>query len=410
MRGIVWRLAAVLTAFMAGAATAQDLFNVSAQSTSGASQSVNVAGGNLTNLVSHLIKNEDQFSPLQNRDISATLRYADISDAIVIRKNAANTSATVLIPSIGLNKTFTAANSDDLKNQIIDYVKKNGATEYGRFLRVVNEQSVVGVTDGNPLAATAMLADHQYGMFGLEPAPFPTGQPADSLDAVCAPRFRLDVSGGIENTRVGTGYFVRGALDTAFRFSDRVGLVFSTPLLYRNIDGANIYEAGEEIALPLVIVPTRGDRSLSWTLSPYGAVGAAGSVELAAGGTFAGGGLTSSLSYSISGFTFSLADHYSYFHGYPLQLGDYHFRTDLEQQVLKNGLKISKSFAGALFVDAGITYTNFLDRAAIRNYWSPGSGIGIRFGEHAGLRFGYQADLAGGLRVHEGNVLIYLNY
>lgn len=401
-------LSVVLVA--SSSASGQDLFSVSARTASGTPQTVNVAGSNLTDLVSHLVQNQDQFAALRNRDISASLQYAGIANAITIRKNASSTSASVTIPSIGFNKTFVAANSHDLKNQIIDYLKKNGATEYGRFLRVVNEQTDVGVTDGNPLAATAMLADHQYFTFGLDPTPFQNPESPTRLDSVSTPRFRFDASGGIEHTRIGDGYFVRGALDTAFRFTDRIGLVFSTPFVYRNIDGGNIYQAGEEVALPVGIIPGRGNGSLAWTLTPYGTVGAAGSVELAAGGTFAGGGLTNSLSYTVGGFAFTLADHYSFFRGYPVHFGDYHFHTDLEQQVLKNGLKVSKTFGGTVVLDAQITYTNFLERADIRDYWSPGAGISFRFGPHAGLRVGYQADLAGSLRVHEGNLLLYVNF
>ena len=405
------RFAALLVLLVTNpAAFAQDLFNVSAQTTSGTPQTVNVAGSNLTDLVSQLIRNQDQFSTLQNRDISASLRYANISNAITIQKNATSTSASVIIPSIGLNKTFVAANSDDLKNQIIDYVKNNGATVYGKFLRVVNEQSDVGVTDGNPLAATAMLADHQYFTFGIDPAPFEAPETPNRLDSVSTPRFRFDAGGGIEHTRIGDGYFVRGALDTAFRFTDQLGLVFSTPFVYRNIEGGNIYQVGEEVALPIGIIPGRGNGGLAWTLAPYGTVGAAGSVELAAGGTFAGGGVTSSLAYTLGGFTFTLADHFSFFRGYPVHFGDYHFHTDLQQQVLKNGLKVSKTFAGSVVLDAQLTYTNFLERADIRDYWSPGAGVSLRFGAHAGLRVGYQADLAGTLRVHEGDLFLYVNY
>ena len=385
------------------------LFDINAQTTSGSAQNINVGSGNLPNLLKNLITNSDQFVSLNNRDVSATLRYGGINNAVLITKNSSDTAATVRIPSIGLTKTFNAANAGDLKNQIIDYIKRNGATEYGRFLRVVNQKSDVGVTDGNPLATTAMLADHQYFTFGLEPAPFPVDTP-NQLDSAVAPTLRFNFRGGVANTDAGSGYFLNAAFDMDFRFSNRVGLVFSSPLMYRNFQGANIYETGSQAALPIAILPTRGDRSLSWTVAPSGSLGAAGSLELASGGTFAGGGVTSSLSYPIDTFTFTLADHYSYYHGYPIHFGDYHFNTDLEQQIVKNGLKVTKSFGQTLYLDGNITYTNFLDHAAIRNYWTPGAGIGVRFGTGAGLRVGYAADLAGGFTVHQGNVQLYFNY
>jgi hypothetical protein len=389
---------------------AEDLFLITARTTTGTPQALRVGSNNLPDLVTNLIKSEQEFIPLQNRDVSAVLRYAGIDNAITIRKNANNTSATVDIPSTGLHKTFTAANENDLKNQIIDYVKKNGAAEYAKFLRVINRQSDAGVTDGNPLAATALLADHQYEVFGLQAAPFPLGATTDPLDRVSTPRFRFDVSGGAARTDQGDGYFVSGAIDVGFRFADRVGLVFSTPFAYRTIEGANIYTTGEEIAVPIGILPPTGDRSLSWTVTPAGMLGAAGSLELAAGGTFAGGGITSSLSYQLGSTTLTLADHYSYFHGYPIDFGNFRFDTNLEQQVLKNGLKVTQSFGRSAFVDASITYTSLLNPAATTYYWTPAAGVGVRFGAHAGLRVGYQGDFAHGYTVHGGILQLYFNY
>src|SRR5690349_2208399 len=96
---------------------AKDLFVVTAHTTSGPPQTLTVSGNNLPDLVNNLIKNQQEFVPLENRNIAATLRYAGINNAVSITKNSANTSASVDIPSIGLHKTFSAANEDDLKNQ-----------------------------------------------------------------------------------------------------------------------------------------------------------------------------------------------------------------------------------------------------------------------------------------------------
>jgi hypothetical protein len=99
----------VCAALFPSVAGASQLFDVNAQTTSSSPQSINVGSGNLPNLVKNLITNSDQFASLNNRDVSATLRYAGIN-AILIAKNSSDTSATVRIPSIGLTKTFNAAN------------------------------------------------------------------------------------------------------------------------------------------------------------------------------------------------------------------------------------------------------------------------------------------------------------
>src|SRR6185295_5048439 len=99
----------------------------------------------------NVIKGEDQFSAFENRDISASLRYGSLNNAVLVSKNAANTSATLAIPSIGFTKTFTGSDSKDLEKQIQEFARKNGARVYGDFIRSLNATTDLGVTDGNPL-------------------------------------------------------------------------------------------------------------------------------------------------------------------------------------------------------------------------------------------------------------------
>src|SRR5690242_10342954 len=411
MSSIGIRLAAFATVLaMGGIALAADPFAVTATTTSGTPSSVTASGSSVVDLVRDVVRNESAFSSLGNRDIAASFRYGGENNAIQISKNAASTSATVSIPSINFTKTFTGTDEHDLEKQIEDFAKRNGANVYGRFLRSLNEQTSLGVTDGNPLAATALLADQSFRLWGLQSSPFPLGTPPDSLDTTADARWRFDVSGGVAHTDVGNGYFAGGAITWAMRFGDRIGLSFSTPFTYRNVEGADIFNIGEVVSAPLVLVRPTGDKSLGWLVTPSLLAGEAGSVDAAAGGTFLGGGVTSALSYEISGFTFTLADQIDYFHGYPIRIGDWKFDTDLEQEVLTNGVKVSKSFGAHLFVDASIARTDFLQKAAIDHYWTPGAGVGVRFGPNCGLRVGYQGDFGHRYTVTGGDVLLYFNY
>lgn len=395
---------------LASIARAEDPFVLTAQSTSGTPQSVTVSGSSVVDLVRDVIKDQGAFAGLANQSVSASLRYGGLNGAVQFSKNAGNTSATVSIPSIGFRKTFTGANASAVEKQIEDFAKKNGASIYGDFLRSLNERTPLGVTDGNPLAATALLADYSFTLYGLQPAPFAFEDPTDSLDSTALPRWRFDTWGGYAQTDAGDGYFVGGAFTMAFRFGNRVGLSFATPFTYRNVEGADIFNVGEEVSLPILAIAPTGDRSFSWLVTPTFIAGAAGSIDAAAGGTFLGGGVTSSLSYQISSFTFTLADQIDYFHGMPINVGNYNFDTNLDQEVLKNGLKVTKMFGRNLFVDASITRSDFLQRAAIDHYWTPGAGIGVRFNENAGLRVGYFGDFAHHFTVNGGNVQLYLNY
>ncbi len=386
-------------------------FLITAQSTSGPAQTINVTGSSLPDLVSNLIKDQAQFSTLQNQALSATVKYGGVSNAITFSKNAGSTSATIRLPGIGFTKTFTAKNQDDLEHQIKDFARKNGADIYGNFLRSINASSDIGVSDGNPLAATALLARQSYTQFGIQPTPWrPNEGVPDPLDEVATPNMRLDFNGGYSHSDTGSSYFISGAFSAGARFSDRVGLVFTTPFTYRNVQGADVYNLGEEISLPLLLVQPRGRVNASWLLTPTFFAGAAGSVDLASGGTFLGGGLTSSFSFSAGGFLFTIADQADYFRGFPIHIGQYKFKTNLDQEMLKNGGKISKFFGNNLFIDAGLTYSNFLERAAVKEFWSPEAGLGFRFGPNSGCRIGYAGDFGHDFIVHGGEIQFYLNY
>lgn len=411
MRANVLLTSALIILALAGGARAGDPFLITANSTSGTPESVSVSGTNLPNLVSNLINGSSQFSSLAKEGFAASVRYGGENNAILLSKNAANTSATLTIPSIGFTKTFTGPNASSLETQIEDYAKEHGSTIYGSFIRSINASTSLGVTDGNPLAATAFLANQAFVQFGLQPAPVPPGQGMPNpLDQVATADIRLEFNGGYSHSDGASGYFAGGAFSFGFKFGDRVGLVFATPFMYREVEGSDVYNVGEEISLPILAIEPEGDKTLSWLITPTLFGGAAGSYDLASGGTFLGGGITSSVSFQISTFTFTVANHYDYFHGFPVSFANYKLDTNLDQEILKNGVKIAKFFGNSLYVDGGITYTNFLQRAAVGEYWSPAAGLGFRFGSYSGLRVGYEGDIGKGFVVHGGQMELYFNY
>ena len=404
-------IVATLVLSLSAIARAGDPFLITAESTSGTPVSTSVGGSNLPNLLSNLVQDKSQFSSLSGHDTSSAVRYGSENNAILLNENAAGTSATVQIPSIGFQKTFTGTDSRNLESQIENYAKRYGADIYGKFIQSVNQNTTLGVTDGNPLAATAIFAGQPYVQFGLQPTPVPPGQSVPSpLDQVATPSVRLDFDGGYSHTDVGSGYYAGGAFSFGFKFGQQVGLVFSTPFEYRYVAGAAVYDLGEEVSLPVVIIQPHGPTGFSWMLTPTVFSGGAGSVDLAAGGLFLGGGLTSSLSLQYAGFIFTVADELNYVHGFPISIGDYKFETRLEQEVAKNGVKITRFIGDNLYLDAGITYTNFMQRAAVGEYWTPTAGVGLRVGSGAGLRVAYSGDFGPGFIDNGGAIQFYLNY
>jgi hypothetical protein len=379
---------------------AGDLFQITAISATDPSNTVTAGGSSVVDLIENLVESESQFRSLENQGFSATLNYAGVKDAVRISRNAAGTSATVVIPSTGLNKTFTGDNEDDVNNQIEEWVRQDGANEWAEFLQAVNEASPVAVNDGNPLATTALLADTTYERFGITPSPL--GGPATaSLSGIH--EFRLDISGGFADSGVGDGFFGRAVLASTWCFNDNVGFSILSPLQYRNFEDSDIFDIGTILALPITPIVPRGDRSFGWTITPALAGAVGGSYDLAAGGLMWSGSLTSSLSYQFDRFVFTLANQVSAYEGVPIDTSAFDFETEVSQQILKNGLKVTYLIDRG-FVDIGITHTRFLQDAAVDDYVTPMIGVGLRFGEAGSLRVGYKGDFGDDYSSHGGNV------
>ena len=405
-----YALAALMTAaWTAPVLRADDPFVLTAETTTGDPSAVTASGSSLPDLVDDLIGREDEFGAFEGEAFTASLDYGRIREAIRFQQNAAGTSATVTIPSTGFSRTFTGSNEREVRDEIRDFLLKQGAKEYARFLRTVNEQSLIGVADGNPLAATALLSNASFFKFGLQRSPYDAG--GTVYAAPDGGGLRFDLGGGFANSDDGDGFFVSAALSSVTRFNRHVGLSFSSPFTYRKVEDAEVFLGGFEAALPVVLAAPRTGRGATWQLTPSFLSGAAGSLDLAAGGTFLGGGLTSSLAvpFGESG-TVTVGNGIYFFEGYPIDVGEYEFDTELSQQIVKNGVKFTQALGRAFFADASVTHTAFLQDAALDSYLTPGAAIGLRFNRTSGVRVAYQGDHGDGFSSHGGTVTLFFNY
>lgn len=393
--GILWCALACLDA------KAADPFTLTA---SGGSTDVSANGTNLVDLTSNLINSENQFTALAGQSLNGSLRYGSLSNAVLFTRNASGTSATLTIPSTGFSQTFTAANEDALNDQIEDFFKKNGADEYANFLRSVNEQTTLGVTDGNPLATTALAADASFYRFGFQSPRFDLGE-GPRLPA----GFQADAAAGASSSDYADGWYGTVGFGNTFRLGDRVGLSINLDARYRDVEGASVYEVVNTDGIPILLIAPERDGGLSWMVTPAFVVGFGGSWDLAAGGFPIGGQITSSLAYRAGGWTFVLANQYGYYDGLGIEVSDFDFDTDVSQSILKNGVQIIRTF-GRGFVDAGVAYTNFLNDAAVDSYWTPRAGVGMRFGTASGVRIGYHGDFGDGFTNNGADVQLFLTF
>jgi len=402
MRNRLVFLAAAILLVHGSRLLATDFFGVTA---TGGGNSVTVGGSNLINLTDNLINEQGSFASLAGQNVTGTLSYGGIPNALVFTENAAQTSATITIPITGFTKTFAGTSASDLQSQIKDFLKKDAELAYAQFLEAVNQRSAVATIDGNPQASTALIADDLFTRFGLR-----NEQNTEFKSADGGTYFGVNFNGGTIRADDMNGTWAEFAFETGARFTSNVALSFGTAVDYRNEAGSEAYTAAEEIALPVTFINNNGN-GISWQVTPWGFAGFAASYDQVAGGILVGGGATSSLAMHMGPITLTLGDQINYDHGVDIAYGGYGFNTNLDQWIFKNGGDAAFQFPGTpFFVDASIAYSNFLRNAAIPNFWSPSAGVGLAFGGHSSLRFSYEGDFGKGYNANGGQVALVLSY
>jgi hypothetical protein len=265
------------------------------------------------------------------------------------------------------------------------------------------------VNDGNPLATTALLADMGFYRFGFitrrpggESIPLPAG-------------FDVRIAGGVTDAEAGndddedlSGSFASLGLGASFRFGDRVALTWANNFRYREIEGAQVYQYGSNLALPIALIPGN-EGGLSWRIAPAFVGGFGGSWDLAAGGILVGGQITNSVSIHGGGWTLTMGNQIGIYEGVPIDISDFRFETETSQVIVKNGLQIIRDLGDGAFIDVGIAYTNLLDDAFVEDYLSPSVGVGFQLGGSV-LRIGYQGDIADEFTAHSANASLVFSY
>jgi hypothetical protein len=291
-------------------------------------------------------------------------------------------------------------------NNLTDFLTGNLNEIFGGYQKSLNSQTTVGVTDGNPLAATAFLADDAFKQFGTVPT-------VSQAPKVSVGRFSIGLSGGggSYGSDNGSGNFAKFDLDLGTKITDQIGFVFSLPLAYRTIGGTNTYIGGVTLGVPITIL--HHDivlDGLAWQLTPWADVGGGINEPLLSGGGVYGGGGTSSLAYQAGPFTFTLADQIGYDSGFAFTYDNIKFDTPVNQWIMKNGVRGDYHFLQSFYADAGLAYTNFLASAAIRNYLTPTVGVGIQWGQYGSSNFevNYVGDF--GNSYHDSGVQMNLQF
>lgn len=403
----------------AGAARAEEPLVWTVTTTSGTPETVRVGGDRLVRLTDDVILGRGAAAPLAGRDVVATLNYAGVPDALRLTLPADRASATLAYPrSGGGANTFSATGSsfDSPVRAIDDDVYYTITDPHNRqwrdLQRLINRESYIAPADGNPSAATAFLADQTFRKYGLFPDANPNGPIDRTRQTPGGVDVWFDTLDGSVQTSGFSGYDLRFAVNAAGRFTPLLGWSVSVPFQYRNLGGAESYTGAVEFGLPIDVVRPTRRVPVGWTLTPSVEFGASDSRNLGSTVALFGAGLTSRVGVRLGDWTVTLADQFSgytdlgadnggddyggyYGDGGYYGGGNYNaFRGNVAQQLFKNGVQVGRRFRYGLAVDASLTYSTFLENAAVDGFFTPRVGVTWQINRLVGLRLAYQADLA----------------
>ncbi|HSZ59437.1 MAG TPA: hypothetical protein VK797_27585 [Tepidisphaeraceae bacterium] len=381
-------------------ALAGNFLTLTASTTSGPPMTVTASGSDLTSLLQNAISQKQQFAALAGKDLTATLNYGGVPRAIVLTRNAAGTSATLSIPSTGFSKTFTGPNAAALSNSLRTEVRTQSDGAVSKLNQKLVGISKWGVVDGNPSAATAFTADDAFYRWGL-----PQNRDVHGGMWVAGSAETIHADGK-------NGSLYAGAIGGDIPFSESVSLSLDFAGNYREVGNARSFTiASSTWGLPIDVYKSPLLDGFEWKLTPYVFGGASFSKQLLSGGGVYGAGGVSSLTYRTGPFAFILGDEISHSGGINISYEGVHYgNTDLNSNILKNGVQVVWSPNENFFADGGIAYTTFLQSAAVKNYWSPSVGAGWHFNPGTTLRIGIRGNYANGYTATGADISLSLDF
>ena len=392
-------LAACLVPLLAATPVAgKSLFEIFADAADGTE--IAVGGSSLPDLVENLIDSSGDFAALDGQDFTASLTYAGVADALNFELTETANDVTVRITSelTGLDRTFTGSTRGDVEDDIEDWLLSDGTSEYAKFQQAMQRHSPVAVLDGNPASTTALLGRQSYRRWAMpRTGPDWLGRGLIEADNDPGRGWFFSVSAFGDFTDASGFDVVAGgfAMDSGRWFTEHVGFALSSLIVYVEVEDAAIIHGGTELAIPIRIFDRRafgeGPFDVTWQITPFGNLGGAGSIDMAAGGLIWGVGAANRITLGFDRFDVTFASQLSHYEGLKLSVSDYSFKPELSQQLLVNGVLVTMPVGTRFYLDGGVSYSRYLDDAAIQDWVSPTAGAGVRLGTRSSLGVAYTA-------------------
>lgn len=397
---------------LAGAASGQNLFVITG--TSNGSPIALVGADSIIDLVSDAMNNANQFTGLAGTNASLSLSYAGVANAITVDKNAANDFATLTFlnpDGTRTTRTFDATGGGaDLETLVTDYLKKNGSADLATFFKAMNARSLVAVSDGNPNASTARLADYafdRYGRYNRQTAMWTVVEKTDEKDGTGL-QWRLGASGAAFSASDfdGTTATVSSSLD--WNFSNTVGTSLGSFIGYNSVGDASVFHVGLNLGVPIRPIKASKELPLTWQITPSASVAGSGSQELGAGGLIYSGAGTSLLRWDVNDWlSLEMSNQFGFYRGEKLSFGDFSIDPGVDQQILKNGLQAMVKLGDSdWYAYGGVAHTKFMKDAAVDSYFTPEIGLAFRkvSGKGSSFEVGFRGDIGSDYKAYGARV------
>ena len=139
------------------------------QSTDANPISVDVNQKDLRQVSGDILNNKGAYAGFANRPLVATIGVAGAKNLLQLKSDATGQNLSLTDLRTGRVEDFVGATREKALNKLNVFLTENLNNAFGGYQKSLNAQTTVGVTDGNPLAATAFLADDAFKQFGTIP-------------------------------------------------------------------------------------------------------------------------------------------------------------------------------------------------------------------------------------------------
>jgi hypothetical protein len=329
--------------------------------------------------------------------VSANLTFLGVPNAITFSTNAANTNVSVGFTPINVAKTFVGPTSQDVQSQIDNYFQTNGVQTLTAFLAAIARSSAVAVTDGNPNATTAIDAASLFTNQAFTPAT-DLGSQLDSSGSAGASSGGSPGKPQFNALGINSGTFTAGSFSGNFEEASYSHLFFhvidvSGYANYLTMDGAKVYGAGTDFAVPIHLATMGPDSNYNWRLTPVAGISGRASVDLASGALLWDVGLVNTIDYRVNRqLILCLMNEFTDYQSFSISYGGYTFDPHVKQQIVKDGVRAVTPLTRRLVADAFVVETNFLQAAAIRQFTTIGGSLSLRAAKAWNLTLGVNYD------------------